>query len=145
MKDYYLVRLWQKEKNVRFPKTFWFLLVYDINISSLEVAGKAINQRDGKVVKLLCRPFFSWRKIHKHFEATTFKDDVNVYLPEIVLKLTLKSFFHCPSYLSEAWKTSNSNDFSKPKAFILNILELIRILLCLELFHYIYIGGHTSS
>lgn len=100
-----------------------------------------MNQRDGKVLKLLCRPFFSWRKIHKHFEATTFKDDVNVYLSELVLKLTLKSFFHCPSHLPEAWKTSNSNDFSKPKAFILNILELIRTLLCLELFHYFYIGG----
>lgn len=60
---------------------------------SLEITGKAVNQRDGKGMKVRCKLFFSREKIHKQFKARIFKGVVNVYLPENVLKLTL----FCPS------------------------------------------------
>lgn len=84
--------------------------------------------------------FSSWEKIHKQFEVATSKDVVNVRLLETILKLTLKRFFHRPSHPSEAWKLSNTNRFAKSRAFILNILELIGILLCPAFFIHLYIA-----
>ena len=70
---------------------------------------------------------------------------MNLCLPEAVLKLTLKRFFHRSSHPSEAGMSSNQNDFAKARAFILNILELIGILLCLAFFNDLYIAGLPSS
>lgn len=65
---------------------------------------------------------------------------MNVGLFETILKLTLKRFFYRPSHPSEAWKLTNTKGFAKSRAFILNILELIEMLLCLAFFSHLYIA-----
>ena len=53
MKDDWLVRRLPKENTGRFAKTvLYFLQGCDTNTCSLEITGKAINQGDGKEMKV---------------------------------------------------------------------------------------------
>ena len=48
-----------KEKTGRFAKIiFYFLQAYDLNTWSMEITGKAINQGDGKGMKVPCKLYF---------------------------------------------------------------------------------------
>ena len=60
MKDDCLVGHLQKEKTGRFAKIiFYFLHACNLNTCSVEITGKAINQGDGKGMKVPCKLYFS--------------------------------------------------------------------------------------
>ena len=60
MKNDCLVRHLPKEKTGKFAKViFYFLQACDLNTCSVEITGKAINQGDGKGMKVPCKLYFS--------------------------------------------------------------------------------------
>ena len=68
MKDDFLVGHLPKEKARRFLKiVFYFLGACDTNTCSLEITGKAINQGDGKGMKVYCKLYFSAEDILQTF------------------------------------------------------------------------------
>ena len=59
MKDDCLVGHLPKEKTGKFAKIiFYFLQACDLNTCSVEITGKAINQGDGKGMKMACKLYF---------------------------------------------------------------------------------------
>ena len=59
MKDDCLVGHLPKEKTGKFAKIiFYFLQAYDLNTFSMKVTRKAINQGDGKGMKVPCKLYF---------------------------------------------------------------------------------------
>ena len=67
MKDDYLVRHLPKEKTGKFAKIiFYFLQACDLKTCSVEITGKAINQGDGKGMKVPCKLYFSAKNSFIH-------------------------------------------------------------------------------